>query len=202
MKQIGPHRVTALDILDAGVDELFSDGRKAAILYCDPPWGDQHVKFFATQARKDTGRPFRPISYEALIARLFDLVIRHVSGHVFIEIGLRWEDDMRARMHRIGLRNIERAGVVYGHKRHDNALLFGSFANGRAALSRVEGMSGATVAREAVAPLAERGGILFDPCCGLGLSAVAALRNGMEFRGNELNPVRLEKTIVKLRVPS
>lgn len=49
-----------------------------------------------------------------------------------------------------------------------------------------------------VGPLATPGGILLDPLCGMGLQARTALKFGMRFRGNELNEVRLAKTIMHL----
>lgn len=200
MRYIGPHRVTCLSVDDAGVGCLFDDGRKAEILYSDPPWGDGNVKFWATKASKDTGKAVAAISYDTLVDAFFKLIAKFVTGHVFIETGLRWEADMVERMERVGLRNLERVQLQYrsGGKFYPNVLLFGSFIGGVAALTRLEGCYGADVAADAVAPLARTGEILFDPCCGMGFSARAALRNGMEFRGNELNPVRLEKTIARL----
>ena len=200
MKQIGPHRVTNLSIDRPQVSDLFNDGAKADILYSDPPWGDGNVKFWATKASKDTGRPVQAISYDALVTAFFDLIAKHVSGHVFIETGMRWADDMTARMLAIGLHNLETVRLQYrsGGKLYPNVLLFGSFLDGHAGLSKLEGQYGARVARDAIALLAQEGGILFDPCCGMGYSAAAALAHGMQFRGNELNPVRLEKTIARL----
>lgn len=197
MKQIAAHRVTNLNVVDPGVDELFSDGRKALILYSDPPWGEGNTKYWATMATKMTGKPHASVGYEALIGRIFDLIGKRVKGHVFIETGLRWEDDTLRRMALVGLRNVERTSLRYGGGL-ENILLFGSFAGGRADLSRLTGKSGAKVAEEAIAPLAVPGEILFDPCCGMGYSARAALLHGMEFRGNELNAKRLEKTIARL----
>jgi DNA modification methylase len=44
----------------------------------------------------------------------------------------------------------------------------------------------------------QEGDICFDPMCGMGFTAQAAMKNRMQFRGNELNKARLNKTIKKL----
>jgi predicted methyltransferase len=41
-------------------------------------------------------------------------------------------------------------------------------------------------------------GIVLDPMCGMGYTAQAAIKYGLAFRGNELNSVRLQKTIDRL----
>jgi len=51
----------------------------------------------------------------------------------------------------------------------------------------------------AIAPFVTSGGILVDPCCGEGDAALAALRAGMIFYGNELHPGRAATTIALLR---
>jgi hypothetical protein len=196
VKIVGPHRVTNLNIIHPGVNELFDDGRKASILYSDPPWGEGNTKYWATMARK-TGQNVETVTYEALIGRIFDLVAKFVSEHVFIETGLRWKNDTLERMARVGLKNIEATDLTYGGG-FQNALLFGSFVGGVGDLSRVKGMAGGKVAELAIQSLAREGDILFDPCCGMGYSARAALLNGMQFRGNELNAQRLQKTIARL----
>lgn len=197
MKCIGPHRLTNLNIIDPGVDELFSDGRKADILYCDPPWGDAAVKMFATLARK-AGETVDVIPYDALVTRLFELIEQHVSGHAIIETGLRWQKNMMRRMSTAGLQNIEARHVVYGNRNMVSTIIFGTFTGAASPLSAVEGMKGGKVAELVVAQLAAPGGIVFDPCCGMGFSATAALAHGMEFRGNELSAARLAKTLKRL----
>lgn len=192
------HRVQCGNILDPDVDYMFSDGRKARVFYCDPPWGDAMMKLFATMATKDTGIKFDPSGYEALEARMFQLIERHVYGHVFIETGLRWEAGITARMQALGLKSLSSVKLRYG-QRGENVLLYGTFLAGTPVrLSPLAGMKGPPVPVSAIAQCSAPGEIVFDPCCGLGLSARAARLNGMEFRGNELNPKRLDRTIARL----
>ena len=197
IKHIGPHRVSNLSVDKPEVGQLFDDGRKAAILYSDPPWGEGNVKYWATKATKDTGKTVEPITYEALCKAIFNLIAGYVTDHVFIETGFRFEQDMVQRMERVGLKRITRCQLVYAGK-HGNVLLHGSFTGQGIDLGYLEGRTGAAVAELAIKPVARAGEIVFDPCCGMGYTARAALLNGMQFRGNELNPVRLEKTIKRL----
>jgi hypothetical protein len=198
LKSIGPHRVTSLSVEDPGVAALFDDGRKATILYSDPPWGDANVKYWATMAKKMTGQAVEPLRYDVLLDSIFDLIARFVTDHVFLETGLRFEEENLSRMQRIGLKNLSRVELVYDHGKQKNLLLFGSFTGGRADLAAMENWTGMAIPVEAVRQMAVPGGIVFDPCCGMGYSAHAALRNGMEFRGNELNEKRLAKTVERL----
>lgn len=203
MKIIGPHRVTNASVESPLVDSLFADGRRPAVMFSDPPWGDGNVGYWATKAAKDTGKEVPRISYETLIGRVFELA-DYVYGYVFIETGPRWEADTIRRMAAAGLESVASARLKYrsGSKWMENVLIAGARPGlaplHLAALDAVAGWSGAAVAKECVARTCAPGAIVFDPCCGMGYTAQAALDNGCEFRGNELNPVRLDKTIARL----
>jgi len=194
---IEPHRVSNANIISPVVDKLFDDGRKASILYCDPPWGDAAMKMFVTLAQK-RGERVSLVSFNQLLDRLFDLTKRHVSGTAFIEIGQRWVDEIGDRMVAAGLQNVRSVSLQYG-KSIENTLLAGNYDGIDPDIERCRGLSGAKVAQTAIALVAKSGEILFDPTCGAGYSAKAALAHKMEFRGNEFSRSRLEKTIKLLR---
>jgi hypothetical protein len=83
-----------------------------------------------------------------------------------------------------------------GAKPMRNVLLAGATAGNRLPdLSECPKMTGAAVSRYCVKLAGVRDGIVFDPCCGMGYTARAAVAAGMRFRGNELNAKRLQKTI-------
>lgn len=200
MRQIGPHRVTNVSVDSPEIEKLFSDGRQADILYSDPPWGDGNVGMWHTVAERDNpGLKVPRLSHDSLMNRIMDLIDRFVSGHVFIEMGNRWADDLLDRMRRIGLDGLQVIDLVYngGAKNLPNKLLYGSKVR-PVQIDILTGLIGGKCSRQAVALTATRGGIVFDPCCGKGYSAAAALAAGMEFRGNEFNPLRLERTIARL----
>lgn len=196
-RAVGPHLVSCESITSFEVDKLFDDGRLADIFYCDPPWGEGAMKMFATMAEKK-GETVQRETYDVLEARMFQLAKNYAKDHVFIETGLRWEDRVIDGMKQIGLTGIETVRIVYGGKDLGNVLLHGSLSGTLVDLDRVQGMKGGKVSVEVIRPVAVPGGILFDPCCGLGYSAKAALAYGMNFRGNELSQARLNKTIKAL----
>ena len=200
MRTIGPHRITNLNVIDPGVEALFDDGRKADVFYSDPPWGDGNVKFWATKAKKDTGQEFASIKYAEMLDRIYALIGNLVTGHVFMETGLRWLDANVERFKALGLQDIQTVRLLYkgGGKWLENVMIYGSVHGDGVDIAQFHHRSGQQLVSEAVALVARPGGIVFDPCCGMGYSAQAALNNGMEFRGNELNPVRLQKTIRRL----
>jgi hypothetical protein len=195
-EEFGPHRVSQGCITGGQVDALFDDRAMAWAIYGDPPWGEGNTKFWNTKARKDTGDEVPLVTYDRLIERWFDLASRYVLEHAFVETGLRWEDDTRERMAAAGFKGIRAVRLQYrsGNKMLPNILLHGSRTGKVIGLSALHDLSGYAVPRTAIEMIASPGEIVFDPCCGLGYSAQAALDNGMVFRGNELNPVRLEKT--------
>lgn len=196
IKVIGDHKVTNASIEDPIVDRMLA-GEKVNIFCSDPPWGDGNLKYWATMNRKMSGREFTPINYETLIGRIRELITRYVDGHVLLDTGIRWEQQTiemlvpvvhRIRSFRVRYRSGSRmlecvtlAGVTdpsYPDMPFDPT-----------------GMHGYEVPRRCVQSVATPGGIVFDPCCGMGYAAKAAVASGMRFRGNEFNPVRLAKTI-------
>lgn len=200
MRNINGHLITNLNVIDPGVDQLFADGRKADVVFSDPPWGSGNVSFWATKALKDTGVQPQLLTYDQLLERVFGLIQKYCVGDVYLETGLRWEKQNVEWMERIGLKNIEVEICLYkgGAKMLPNLIMFGSFRGATGNLKREHHQTGVDVSARCVAHSAVPGGIVFDPCCGMGYSARAALLAGMQFRGNELNSVRLAKTIAKL----
>ena len=53
MEKIGKHTINCQTINEVNFNTLL-EGRKANILYSDPPWGDGNLKFWATMNKKQT----------------------------------------------------------------------------------------------------------------------------------------------------
>src|SRR6266850_3415795 len=64
----GPHRVRVGDAR-VGLDDLMG-GRRAAILYTDPPWGPEKMRYFERLVERDTGRRPPPVPYDSLLRGL------------------------------------------------------------------------------------------------------------------------------------
>lgn len=198
MIEIGPHAVTCSSVESPAVDAMMSRCEKAHILYSDPPWGDGNLKYWATLNRRHTGREFVPLTYSALQERIVDLVRKYVDGYVFIETGKKWKAELAARLGSV-LANVQSEEMHYkgGGKILDCVVVYGTTSNSHqipADFSMKDGI-GLDIVKYAVSKVSKEGGIVFDPCCGMGYSAKAAVASGMVFRGNEFNGKRLQKTV-------
>lgn len=200
IKQIGVHRVSDACITSNQVDELMA-GMRARVLYSDPPWGDGNLKYWATINERMTGRRFSPLTYSQLLSRLKDLIQRYVTGHVFIETGKRFVDralaDFKPVINRAHAYKIKYRS---GSRFIENYLIHGWTNDSGAAPFDFDptGMAGYSVVERCIHEVSLPQEIVFDPCCGMGYSARAAVNAGMRFFGNEFNTARLEKTILFL----
>jgi hypothetical protein len=196
IKTIGAHKITNASIDDPIVDSLLA-GEKIDIFYSDPPWGDGNLKYWVTMNKKMTGREFTPLTYTALIDRITGLIKNHVHGHVFIETGKAWEAETVQALNGL-VHGVRTYKLLYksGSKMLENVLIYGVTDP---SIPRMNfdptGMSGLAVVNKCIEAVATPNGIVCDPCCGMGYSARAAVKNGMRFRGNEFNAKRLQKTI-------
>ena len=201
MKEIGPHRITCASVESPLVDEMLR-GKKAAVLYSDPPWGDGNAKFWATINKKMTGKVFAPLTYEQLLNRIDQLVEKHVHGRVFIETGPRSVDQLAARFagkyHNVGKTALSYKG---GGEIYPCWLVSATTTPSLPPfhveqLLGVGGTGAKTVLEWIVAHDHLSGGsIVLDPFCGMGYTARAAVHVGMTFYGNEFNEKRLGKTL-------
>lgn len=200
IKDIGPHRLRHGDIMD-GIDDLMGTER-AAIMYCDPPWGEGLLKFFATLNRKQTGEYKEPPTLEKFLLALFGIASKYVEKFLLIEYGVMWRDRIQAQgiaagFYPHGIVDLRYSG---GHlDLHLFARKGVEYPPGFA--EAVQGSAGYDTLRRAIPPLAAivgPGAIILDPCCGMGYTARAALDSGLAFRGNELNRARLQKTNARL----
>jgi hypothetical protein len=198
---VGPHRLRHGDFLE-GLGELMGRER-ADIVVADPPWGQGALSYWlGLNARQNAGEERRHLDHGIFLDHLFALFDRYAKGVVLLEYGQRWRSEMirRARdadwqpltvswRYRSGGRLLSCDLHVLGRERPKLP---------RAYRERLSELYGLRAVIAAVEPFAVPGGILLDPCCGVGLYARAAVRHGMRFRGNELNLVRLRKTMKAL----
>jgi hypothetical protein len=196
---IGPHKVNCGSLVSGDVDRMLA-GETVAIFYSDPPWGDGNLAYWKTMNKKITGQDVPQINHEQLYDRITQLIQRYVRGHVFIETGVRWEKYVSERLAQAGLQNIWPYRLTYGSggKLLENRLIVAT--HGMAGLGpqfdfEPSSFRGAELVRRVVSSVATPGALAFDPCCGMGYTAKAAVAAGMRFYGNELNRARLDKTM-------
>jgi len=202
--RIGRHEVVHASIESAEVDRLLLS-EKARVLYTDPPWGDGNMKYWATLNRKATGNQFPILSYQLMLDRILRLAKRNVEGHLLLTVGQKWINQVKTAVEDAGMRNIRVFDCYYksGSKNMPMLIVYGatssSYQYDRSKFYPTD-ETGAELHRGIVSAVAERGKTLFDPCCGVGNIARAALSNGMKFKGGDFNSARLKKTIEFLRV--
>lgn len=202
--EIGPHRVAVGDVQRGAVKSLVDvcDGELADIVYSDPPWGEGNLRYWRTQASD----PTRPVWSEFVTTWTSTVsAALRPSGPLFVEMGLRWEADFARALEAVGRPIRYRWETQYkaGNKLLPVALLY-SGPELRGDFNPVP-LRGAALPRACVHEAARAAGLLglppvfrgtvFDPCCGKGYTARAAVAADMKFRGIELNPKRAAVTI-------
>ena len=196
IKTIGRHKVTNASIDDKIVDTMLA-GEKVSVFYSDPPWGDGNLKYWVTMNKKMTGAIYNLLTYRQLIGRISSLIKCYVDGQVFIETGPRWgQETIDAISGLVGGIRVYRLKYKSGSKMLENLLIYGTTgAQHKPMQFDPTGMHGLDVPRRCIESIATPGGIVLDPCCGMGYTARSAVAAGMAFRGNEFNAKRLQKTI-------
>lgn len=199
IRQIGRHRIKCGDVTK-GIDDLMGSDR-AMIMYSDPPWGDGNIKYWATMNKKATGQVVEPALLAVFLDSVFGIAERYVDRWLLIEYGVRWCDEITRRGELAGFEELAIAPLVYSSE--NLPLHLHIFGRPGAALPAglvpaVSGTKGYLTVQRAIGPLAAIGATILDPCCGMGYTAQAAVDYGMNFRGNELNQARLDKTIARL----
>jgi len=201
IKQIGNHRVKHGDVME-GIDDLM-DGKKADIIYTDPPWGQGNIRYWQTMNKKMTGAEPTDIPFEKFMLQIFKIGKAHAKNLMFVEFGIRWKDDIiRYGTEQGFIHN----GIINLQYRSGSKLLplhLHVFSKTTLDLSTeyidsVTDTHGFDTLKKAIIPFTKEGKIILDPCCGMGYTAQIAKDTGMVFYGNELNSKRLEKTIKRL----
>ena len=201
IQEIGLHKVKHGNVM-SGIDDLMN-GEKADIIYSDPPWGAGNLKYWQTLNLKDNGTPRNDVELDAFLAQIFSICQKYAKDVVLIEYGVRWEQEIKDMGAKYGLVHNGIAELLYRSGSKLLPLHLHIFSKSKLVLpvsyiENLKGSYGLDTLRKAIAPFAQQGKIVLDPCCGMGYTAQIAIDNGMVFRGNELNKKRLSKTIKRL----
>jgi hypothetical protein len=197
--EIGPHRVKCGNILD-GIDDLMSNN-VVDIVYSDPPWLQSHMKYWETiRLRHNPTEVRRDNQLEPFLDMFFKIAITYSTNLVFVEYALKGEFLINTHAEKAGL--YRQALIVTLYKSGSKLLPMHLHVFTKRPITLPEGYiesvsltSGIDTVMNAIKPFIVPRGTILDHCCGLGTTARAALKTGMVFRGNEINPKRLQKTI-------
>lgn len=200
---VGRHRLICGDITaltpehpNGPVGALMGDDL-ADVVYSDPPWGPGNQKYWHTHrahgAVPRTSWPDFLSAFCVLVA-----TYKKPNAPAFIEMGLRWVEDLERAMSAAGLSHRKTWRIFYGPRTKPlpNALL----QFGPAPLIRLpDPPVGEPVTRAALEAVVRPGSLVLDPCTGLGMTARITHILGGQFRGCEMNPLRLARTEAWLR---
>lgn len=195
--QINYHRVQHGDVMN-GVDDLMQ-GKKADIVYSDPPWGQGNLTYWQTINKKMTGAQPKPMDYNAFINQIFSIAQQYTKQYFFIEYGQKWHSDIKLMGAKYGFQDLATIKLLYRSGSKLLPLDLHIFAKEKLDLpegyiASITNSHGFETLKKVIIPIAKPGMIILDPCCGMGYTAQIAKDCGLTFYGNELNAKRLEKT--------
>lgn len=194
---IGPHRLLAGD-LTAGAVAAVMGSDLADVIYTDPPWGPALLQTFATLHEKGSVPRLPWAAFLAELAMQISLAIAP-RAPVFVEMGLRWVDELDAAMDAVGLPPRRRWAVTYGAKNHPLPSAVSLYGERDVRVDLPVPPHGEPVTRAILGAVVRPGMVVLDPCTGLGMTARATHLLGGSFRGVELTAARLERTAAWLR---
>lgn len=196
---IGNHRTRNGSIMGGIGDLLGNSGvEQADVFYSAPLHGDgieRNVK--AREASLDmTGNPNQVPTIDDILHKFFE--IARLYTHNYAPIFVEYHKDREAEIMRAGYAwGVHRWATVDCKDTMPTQLHIFTRGNLKVPEGLVADLSGKVgVARIKAATRfwARPRGILLDPCCGIGLTAQAAVEMGMFFRGNEPSAVKLGQT--------
>ena len=197
MIAIGPHRLLCGDLTTGSVEALLG-GERADVIYSDPPWGPGNQQYWHTHnARGSVPRTDWP----GFLAAFCGVCAQHRTHEapVFVEMGMRWVDELDAAMAHAGLRQQRRWAITYGPKSKPLPVTLSLYGPQDLPIDLGADMHGEPVTRTILSAVVTPGMVVLDPCTGKGMTARWTHRLGGCFRGNELNPRRLQITADWLR---
>tara|TARA_Y100001937_G_scaffold44729_1_gene62898 strand:- start:240 stop:875 length:636 start_codon:yes stop_codon:yes gene_type:complete len=204
--KIGNHVVKHGDICD-GIEDLMGVDQ-ADFIYTDPPWGQGTLSYWQTKNVKDNGGPDvvekRPHKHLEFLATFFNILVKHGKGPVIVEYGEAWKEEVLSAATQAGLsynetyRSFYKSGA-YLRPLHIHFFNIHTEQDWQVVRETCQHQRGQALVSALFEMFCPQNGIVLDPMCGMGFSAVAAVKRGCSFRGNELNKTRLAKTITKLK---
>lgn len=199
IESIGPHRLLCGDITTGVVGEVMA-GDLADFIYSDPPWGPGNQQYWHTM--RERGAAPRT-SWGDFLAAFCGVCAQHrkPGAPVFVEMGMRWADELDAAMLGVGLPRQRRWVVTYGPKKKPLPVTLNLYGRD-VGVTLPDPPHGEPVTRAALAACVRPGDVVLDPCTGLGMTARVTHRLGGHFRGTEMNAARLERTAAWLRKAS
>ncbi len=173
---------------------------KPECIYTDPPWNNGVAKNFANLASTQTGTTINN-NYHTIIDTLFQLIQESNCETIFIEHAYK-DTYIFDKYNSLLSQNYFHTYIesVYGSKNTPLKVLCISKDVNKLPQQKewMTCQKGQSFCARMIKEYLSGYNTLLDPFCGSGMSGVGALRCGMNFIGNELQPNRLEKAKVNI----
>ena len=156
--------------------------------YSDPPWGEGNLKFWRTYNHNGV-----PATYADFVGRFIGLM-KFVQRDIFLEMGLRWEDQWVEAFKQTGASIYDKWTLVYGSGKRPNVLLrFGYSELPKWSGPDLNGLTGWNASYQALKAVYSPSDVqlVLEPCVGKGLVAKSCKKLGLSLLANEINPDRL-----------
>ena len=197
--QAGRHLLCCgdLEAYDWDRFQRLADVGRAELCYVDPPWNAGNAASFRTKAAVP-----RKVDFPAFLTAV---VAAAVSGaeQTMMEMGEQEIQRLFAVLD-ASFQRVYRVWRITYYGSHPCRLVYFGSALGpliEPAPGLMDGLDDERTPHVACAALAARRGpdaLVIDPCCGRGLTAVAAQEAGIRFAGMELHPRRMAVALEKL----
>lgn len=200
---IGTHTVKNSNILD-GIDDLMQ-GQQADLFMSDPPWGQGNLRYWETIRLKQDGLTERRENNQPdFLNTFFNTAFKYTKNVAIVAYGKKWQEEIKSHGLNVGFSHHFKIETQY--KSGSKMLPMDAHVFSKQELyvpPEYLALCAGTFGYDSVYKVGRKwtseGGILLDPCCGMGYMAQLAIDTGMNFRGNEMNKNRLSKTISRLK---
>ncbi len=189
--QVGPHILACGDLCQGNGLELIERYGQPDLCYVDPPWTASMATQYLHKA-EIAGKA----NFSLLLTRLVECMAR-TKRDVFFEIGLSKSEYLLSLIEAQGGSLIDLWDTTY-YRRVASELIHCSWGECEQ-VNNIEGMDDEKTPLACLSQVARPGDVVFDPCLGLGLTAISVSRlDNVRLLGMELNPKRLQAAMDRL----
>jgi hypothetical protein len=191
MIKIGQHRLMVGDITDGAVAHLMGEER-ADVIYSDPPWGPGNQQYWHTMRERGS---IPRTSWEGFLIAFCRVCAEYGNpgAPIFVEMGVRWVDQLDDAMKAVGLDRSGRWTITYGPKSKPLPNTVSAYGHPAPEFTLPNPPHGEPVTRAILGAVVKPGMVVLDPCTGLGMTARIAHNLGARFRGTEMNAARMAR---------
>jgi hypothetical protein len=199
------HFLTQGNITDPKVDQNIKLNFPNGIDFCytDPPWGNGNLKYWDTINKKMTGDSVSQINQDTLENRTVDLICEHVNNYAFIVYGVREANSIIAKLkQKPNVIDIQYYEKTYksGAKDMKNCVI--TVTLNKAPIidfSFLEGEKGLNGLKLICEKFKDTYKTALDLFVGIGYYLKMLDGYGFVVVGNELNSLRIQKAISKVK---